>query len=192
MTINVLDVGRHIELTGFGEMIDFGLTEVGQVETWLGSINGPLRARMLGALVNDQAADNLVEACAKSIAHLDDWSVMLRELLLNAEFCLPVVDVARRVLCVTQPDHPLAAEFETANCAMLICDALSDGERLSFSLTSPLSSGRPWLFFDPEDITNRFSVKLIDFSDQTVTVPMTHLPWLDCRQVVCAAFAVIA
>lgn len=192
MNLKSLGIAKHLETVGHGDMFDLGMAEIGRIETWFGAIGGPLRARTLAALVNDDADDDLIEACAASIAHLEQWPALLRELLLYAELSAPVIAVAHHALRSRQPDHPLAGEFGLGRSVAMVCDALCDGRQVTFRAAPGPDPARPWLFIDPEDVLTRFSVHPVSVEGSLVSLPVAGLPWLDPAQVACSAFALIA
>lgn len=186
-----LDVAAVIDRLGHGDVVNFDLANVRDVELWSGRMDGALRARALSALIDEQSSVELIAACADSIVAVDQWQGLLGELLLASEINPAVVFVASQVLQKRMSDHPLAKLSNAPAHAHAVYDAIGDGETFKFRLNSHRTSASPWIFFDLGDISGHFAIVDVEDVGGEIEVPVARLPWLDVAQAACLAFAVV-
>lgn len=186
------DVSRHIAACGHGNVVDLALDDIRNVERWSGVLQGNLRARVLGALLHDSVAPDLIEATAESIVTSEQWPLLLRELLCDAEFGFSIVNVANKVLSRHLPDHPLPVHFARADYALMVYDGLADAAAITFRTPHLPEKDQLCLILDPLDIVSRCVVAKVEWKDGAAVFSRHALSWLAPTEIVCPAFAVIA
>lgn len=191
-SVNSSHVAATIERFGHGSITTFGLREIADVEMWSGDLEGCLRARSLSGLIDELASDDLVAACAQSIAAVDQWQALISELLLTSEISPAAINVVRQVLIQRLPGHVLTKLTQAPDHAFLVCDAIHDGKMLRFRTDVSPSVDHEWLFIDLENAIDHAAALKVQISSDEVTVPLAPLFWFDQVRMACSAFIVVA
>lgn len=191
ISIHSSDIADTISNFGQGSISSFGLQEFKDVERWSGALDGCLLARSLSSIIDCDSSSDLVEACAGSIAALDCWRTLVDELLLGGEVSTAAIDVVRQVYRRHVPTHLLANFPHPPKDALLVCDAINDGEVVQFGTSKVISTSYEWLVMDLERPTDCAALVKVKQVGNRIRLPLGQLFWLKPDRLACSAFIAV-